>query len=198
MTDALEPADDRTRWRDRYADRGVEVEREPSAWVVGRLLSLPKNALVLDFAGGSGRHAAAVARSGRTAIVIDFVAGAVAAATARHTNVLGAVADVRAMPVRDASIDAIVVVSFLDRSLFPMIRSLLTPGGSLIYETFTLQHLDVVGRGKARGPRNAEYLLKPGELPYLVEPLDVVEHEECLVADGAGERHVARMVAIKR
>jgi hypothetical protein len=68
----------------------------------------------------------------------------------------------------------------------------------LIYETFTLEHLDVVARGKARGPRNAAYLLAPGELPLLAAPLDVVEHEECLVADGAGERHVARLVAVKR
>jgi SAM-dependent methyltransferase len=198
MTDAVEPVDDRTRWLDRYAERGVEIEREPSAWVVERVLSLPNDTRVLDFAGGSGRHAAVAAKSGKTAIVIDFIASAVASATARHSNVLGVVADVRDMPLRESSIDAIVVVSFLDRSLFPMIRSLLTPGGILIYETFTLRHLDVVERGKARGPRNAEYLLKPGELSELVEPLDIVEHEECLVSDSAGERHVARVVAVKQ
>ena len=102
------------------------------------------------------------------------------------------------MPLRESSVDAIVVVSFLDRSLFPMIRCLLNPGGTLIYETFTLQHLDVVNRGRARGPRNAEYLLEPGELRRLAAPLDVIEHEECLATDSAGERHVARLVAIKR
>lgn len=198
MTDAVEPVDDRARWLDRYADRGVETEREPSAWVVDRCLSLPKHALVLDLAGGSGRHATAVARSGRSAILIDFIAQAVAAGMARHTSILGTVGDVRAMPLRESSVDAIVVVSFLDRSLFPMIRRLLKPGGTLIYETFTLQHLDVVNRGKARGPRNAEYLLEPGELRRLAASLDVIEHEECLVTDSAGERHVARMVAIKR
>jgi len=198
MTDATEPIDDRTRWVDRYAERGVEIEREPSGWVVEQLWSLPKEALVLDLAGGSGRHAVAAARSGLTAIAMDFIAQAVAAATARSDNVLGVVADVREMPVRESSVDAILVVSFLDRSLFPTIRSLLTPGGTLIYETFTLGHLDVVKRGKARGPRNPEYLLEPGELPQLAAPLDVVEHEECLVVDSAGERHVARIVAIKR
>jgi SAM-dependent methyltransferase len=198
MTEAIEPIDDRTRWLDRYAERGVEGEREPSAWVVERCLALPSNSLVLDFAGGSGRHAAAVARTGRTVVVVDFIAQAVAAAAARHSNIHGAVADVRALPLREPSVDAIVVVSFLDRSLFQTIRQLLTPGGTLIYETFTLEHLEVIERGRARGPRNAEYLLKPGELPLLAAPLEVIEHEECLVADSAGERHVARMVAIKR
>ena len=114
MMDAAEPIDDRTRWLDRYAERGVETEREPSAWVVERLSSLPTNALVLDFAGGSGRHASAAAQTGRTSIVIDFIAQAVAAATARDPKVLGAVADVRAMPIRESAVDAIVVVSFLD------------------------------------------------------------------------------------
>lgn len=198
MTDAAEPIDDRTRWLHRYAERGVEEEREPSAWVVERCTTLRRDALVLDLAGGAGRHAAAVAQTGRTVVVIDFIDQAVAAAAARHPNILGAVADVRALPIREASVDAVVVVSFLNRSLFPAIQRLLTPGGSLVYETFTLQHLDVVKQGRARGPRNAEYLLKPGELPQLAAPLEIVEHEECLVADGAGERHVARLVAIKR
>lgn len=198
MTDTVEPIDDRTRWLDRYAVRGVEIEREPSAWVIERCESLPATALVVDLAGGAGRHAAAIARRGRTVIVIDFIAQAVAAAVARHRDTLGIVADVRAMPLRESSVDGVVVVSFLDRSLFPMIRRWLAPGGTLIYETFTRQHLGVVERGKARGPRNAEYLLEPAELPRLAAPLDVVEHEECLVTDGAGERHVARLVAIKR
>jgi SAM-dependent methyltransferase len=195
---AVEPIDDRTRWLDRYAERGVEIEREPSPWVVERCLSLPQQTLFVDVAGGSGRHAAAIAQQGRTAIVIDFVAQAVAAAAARHPNVYGVVADVRDMPVRAASVGAVVVVSFLDRSLFPLFREMLIPGGALIYETFTREHLRVVERGGARGPRNAEYLLDAGELLRLAAPLDVVEHSEGLAVDAAGERHVARLVAIKR
>ena len=198
MTDAVEPIDDRTRWLDRYAERGTEIEREPSRWVLERCLALPGDTVFIDLAGGSGRHAAAIAREGRAAIVIDFVPQAVAAAAARHPSVRGVVADVRAMPIRAGSVGAIVVVSFLDRLLFPMLRTLLQPGGALIYETFTREHLDVVERGRARGPRNAEYLLDSGELPRLAAPLTVVEHDEGLVVDGAGERHVARMVAIKR
>ena len=46
--------------------------------------------------------------------------------------------------------------------------------------------------------RNAAYLLEAGELPRLVAPLVVQEHEEGLVVDDAGERHVARVMAQKR
>jgi hypothetical protein len=54
-----------------------------------------------------------------------------------------------------------------------------------------------VASGAARGPRNPAYLLEPGELPNLVRPLVVREHEEGLIVDDAGERHVARVLALR-
>ena len=189
---------DRAHWRDRYRERGCELDRNPSDWVVDRCRALPPHALVLDLAGGSGRNAAAIARTGRRVIVMDFVFAAVEGATGRDDRIVGLVADARACPLRPNSVDAIVCVSFLDRSVFPTLATLLTAGGTLVYETFTRAHLDVVARGRARGPRNPEYLLEPGELRTLVAPLDVSEYEERLLSDSAGERHVARAVATKR
>jgi SAM-dependent methyltransferase len=165
--------------------------------VIDRCLTLPPSAVIVDVAGGTGRHAAALAEQGRTVIVIDFVEHAVARAVARHSRVLGVVADVRAFPLRPASVEAIVCVSFLDRSLFPVFANLLRPNGVLVYETFTRAHLDVVARGHARGPKNPAFLLERDELPALVAPLIVTEHEESLVVDAAGERHVARVMAVK-
>ena len=107
-------------------------------------------------------------------------------------------ADAGSLPLAEGSCDAIVCVSFLDRSLFKVFADTLKPGGVLVYETFTRAHLDVVARGGARGPRNPAYLLEPGELPTLVAPLVVLEHEEGLSVDDAGERHVARVMAVKR
>jgi len=89
-------------------------------------------------------------------------------------------------------------VSFLDRSIFPALIRAIAPGGALVYETFTVPHLDVVRRGAARGPRNVAYLLEAGEIARLVAPLEIQEHEEGLVVDDAGERYVARVMAIKR
>jgi SAM-dependent methyltransferase len=190
--------DDRAHWLERYSARGCELDRHPSDWVVDRCRALPQRALVLDLAGGSGRNAAAIARTGRSVIVMDFVFAAVQAATARADRIAGLVADVRACPLRADSVDAIVCVSFLDRSIFPLLATLLTAGGILVYETFTREHLDVVARGRARGPRNPTYLLEPGELRTLVAPLEVSEYDERLIIDDGGERHVARAVAIKR
>jgi SAM-dependent methyltransferase len=198
MTGTVEPRDDRGHWESRYQERGGELDRAPSAWVIERCRTLASTATIVDLAGGTGRHAGALAGSGRTVVVVDFIPRAVAAAVARRHGVTGIVADVRALPLRARSIDAIVCVSFLDRTIFPALVDVLAPGGILVYETFTVAHLDVAEHGRARGPRNAAYLLGPGELLTLVAPLEVQEHEEALVVDDAGERHVARVMAVKR
>ena len=197
MTDAHQGGD-RAHWETRYRERSAEPERSPSQWVIERCLELPPTALIVDVAGGAGRHAGPLTERGRTVVVIDFIERAVERAVARHPRVLGAVADARALPLRPESVDAIVCVSFLDRSLFTVFANVLRPNGVLVYETFTRAHLDVVARGLARGPRNPAFLLEPNELPALVAPLRVAEHEENLVVDAAGERHVARVMAVKQ
>jgi len=199
MSDPADRRDDRAHWDSRYAssDDDADLRRAPSPWVLERCLALPPRAPIVDLAGGVGRHAEPLARAGRTVILVDFIARAVAAGVARGSSVLGLVADTRALPFRAASLDAIVCVSFLDRALFPVLATLLRPGGVLVYETFTLEHLELVASGRVRGPRNAAYLLAPGELPRLVAPLVVREAQEGRVIDAAGERHVARVVAVR-
>ena len=197
MNTGLDSLGDRAEWNARYQERGSEPDRAPSGWVIERCARLPSNALVVDLAGGTGRHAEPIARTGRTVIVVDFVHRAVAAAVSRNERIFGVTADASSLPFAKASCDAIVCVSFLDRSLFAVLAELLKPGGALVYETFTRSHLDLVASGRARGPRNPAYLLEHGELPTLVAPLVVHEHEEALVVDDAGERHVARVMALK-
>jgi len=189
---------ERDEWDARYREREGESAHAAWPWVIDCCASLPADALILDLAGGTGRHAEPIARGGRTVIVMDFVHRAVAAAVARSERILGVVADASALPFAPESFDAIVCVSFLDRSLFALFAGMLKPGGALVYETFTLAHLDVVARGNARGPRSAGYLLEAGELATLVSPLVVQEHDEGLVVDDAGERHVARVMALKQ
>ena len=198
MSAAHDSRRERNDWDARYRERGREVDHAPSQWVIDRCATCAVDALILDLAGGTGRHAEPIARGGRTVVVTDFVHRAVATALARYERILGVVADGSALPFAPESFDAIVCVSFLDRSLFKLFAKMLRPGGMLVYETFTRAHLEVVARGRARGPRNATYLLEAGELATLVSPLIVEEHDEGLVVDDAGERHVARVMARKR
>ena len=197
MSGAHDSRRERDEWDARYRERARESDLA-SRWVIEQCAALPVDALILDLAGGIGRHAEPIARGGRTVILTDFVHRAVAAAVARDERILGVVADASALPFQTESFDAIVCVSFLDRSLFKTFVEMLKPGGVLVYETFTRAHLDVVARGRARGPRNAAFLLEAGELATLVSPLVVQEHDEGLVVDDAGERQVARVMARKR
>ena len=198
MSGRLDSRSERDEWDARYRERGSESDRAPSRWVIEHCATLPADAVILDLAGGTGRHAEPIARTGRTVVCLDFVYRAVAAATARYDRILGVVADAIALPFARQAFDAIVCVSFLDRALFDVFAEMLKPGGVLVYETFTRAHLDVIGRGRAHGPRNAAYLLAAGELPTLVSPLVIQEYDERLVVDDAGERHVARVMALKR
>lgn len=198
MSGTHESRRERDEWDARYRERGNESDHAASRWVVERCATLPADALVLDVAAGTGRHAEPIVRGGPTVIATDFVYRAVSAATARSKRILGVVADARALPFRREVFDAIVCVSFLDRALFVAFSEMLKPGGVLVYETFTRAHLDVVARGGARGPQNPAFLLEADELPALVSPLVVQEHDERLVVDGAGERHVARVRALKQ
>ena len=194
--DGSAPRDDRAHWDAKHRERR-RTSDVPSPWVIDRCLVLPPTATIVDVAGGAGRHARALTDYGKRVVLMDFVEHAVRDAIA-GTRVIGLVADVAELPLRAESVDAIVCVNFLDRSAFQAFATALAPGGVLVYETFTAAHLDVVARGRAHGPRNPDYLLASDELPRLVAPLVVEEHEEALVVDAAGERHVARVMAFKR
>ena len=76
------------------------------------------------------------------------------------------------LPFRPSTYDVIVVVHYLHRPLFPALIEALTPGGLLVYETFTRAQ---AARGK---PTNPDFLLEPGELLDLVRPLEVLASRE--------------------
>jgi SAM-dependent methyltransferase len=200
MTDPS--AADRDRWERRWTEALVERAaaaraHAPSAWVVARALELPADALVVELACGDGRHARALAAAGRRVLAVDFVERAVRAAAATR-GVHGVVADAGRLPFAPGTLDAIVLVNFLDRALFPTLAALLRPGGALVYETYTRAQLALAAAGRAPAPRSARYLLEPGELPALVSPLAVTARREGLVVDDAGERCVSSVVAVRR
>jgi SAM-dependent methyltransferase len=188
-------ADDRTKWTAKYA-HATGADRASSPWVMARALALPDDALILDVAAGLGRHAIPLAARGRRVIALDFVERAVRLTTWGGPTVMGVVADARHLPFRDRSVDAVLCTYYLNREVFAAVARLLRPGGTLIAETYTTRHLDLVAAGRARGPRDRAVLLAPGELRQLVAPLRVVEGYEGRVEDVAGERETAGVVAV--
>jgi tellurite methyltransferase len=186
------PPHDRAHWTTRYGDS--RDPGQPSPWVIDRCLELPVSDVIVDLACGLGRHARALVERGRTVIAVDWAEQAVRVAS-EWRRVIGVVADASALPVGEASLDALLCVNYLDRVHFAGCLRLLRPGGHLVYETYTVDHLALVEAGRAHGPRNPAYLLQRGELRRLVEPLTVIAEREALVDDAAGVRHCASIVA---
>ncbi len=150
----------------------------PCSWLVENADLLPRSGRALDLACGGGRHAFLLGAVGLEVDAFDVDAekvseiAAIAAQTrvrvhARVVDLETGVAD-----LGDTLYDIILVIHYLHRPLFPVILKALKPGGILLYETFTL---DQARRGK---PTNPTFLLTPGELPRLVEPLEVIRQRE--------------------
>lgn len=186
----------RAEWAARYAafDR---AERKPSRWILQRAEALAPGSLVCDIAGGSGRHAFPLAELGHRVMLLDFVEQAIRIAMRRAAGVHGIVADAKALPLREGSFDAVVVTNFLDRDLFPSLVALLKPGGRLLYETYTTEHVALIAAGLASAPRSARYLLQAGELRHLVAPLSILAYREGDIEDEAGRRACASVEAVK-
>ena len=187
-------AQDREKWEELYASR-ARADRPPSSWILRTVAGLPNELPLVDIAGGTGRHAVPLARLGRRVVMVDIAALAVATARAAALAIDGVIADVANLPLSAARFGVVLVSNFLDRTIFPDLVRLVAPGGFLVYETYTTEHLALVNRGLARGPTSTEYLLRPGELRELAAPLTVIEYREGEVTDEAGRRHCARLLA---
>ncbi len=135
---------------------------------------------VLDLACGRGRHALAAAALGLDVLAVDrSVAGLAELAAAARTlpgriETLAVDLEQETPPdLPGAPYSAILVFRYLHRPLAPAITSWLSPGGLLLYETFTTEQ-----RALGWGPTRDAFLLEPGELPRLFPGLIVERFEE--------------------
>lgn len=180
----------------------VDGAAPASPWFLAqraRLIEAARYGPVLDLACGRGRHALAAAALGVRTLAIDRDQAALHAlqseAARRGLSALcGLRADLETshgIPVKPNSCGAILVFRFLFRPLAPVISAALAPGGLLLYETFT-----VAQRALGNGPRRAEFLLEPGELPTLFPDLEPLEHWEGR-SEGPPPECIARLAARK-
>ena len=142
---------------------------------------------------GFGRHALYLAARGLEVTAFDRDAAKIESlravagrldfpVDARVTDLEGGVVDLGAERYA-----LVLVIHYLHRPLFPAIRDALAPGGLLLYETFTEAQ---ASRGR---PSSPAHLLKTGELPHLVAPLEVLRERE-----GECEGRVVASVAARR
>lgn len=166
----------------------------PVAWLTDHRHLLPSAGTALDVACGRGRHALWLAAQGFRVTAVDrdgkALDGLGEAARRRGLwEVVTAVLDLesRGSVLPADAFDVVVAVHYLHRALFPRLIDALRPGGVLVYETFTTAQ---AARGK---PTNPDFLLHPGELLHLIQPLVVLASRE----GEFGGRDVASVVARK-
>ncbi|RPI92330.1 MAG: class I SAM-dependent methyltransferase, partial [Chloroflexi bacterium] len=104
-------------------------------------------ARALELACGLGHNAIWLAEQGYTVDALDISLQGLRHACAtmqrrgvRGVNFIAADLDHFALPVY--AYDLLIVFRFLDRDLFPAIRSCVRPGGRVIYETLNVRHLE--------------------------------------------------------
>lgn len=182
--------DDRERWEAAHAPRRPAAA--PAAFLVEHADLLPPGR-TLDLAAGTGRNAIFLAARGHHVIAVDVARAALVQVRAGDARVACVQMDLDAPGVRPGAIDAVVVVSFLDRRLFTAVADWLRPGGMLLWDTFLLEQRDV------GHPRNPDFLLRRGELTdRLRDAFDVLAAREGRVDEVSGPAFRSGVVARRR
>ncbi len=127
---------------------------------------------------GYGRHTALLAQTGFTVFGIDRDSAGVQH-TMRTLRDKGLSAS---LWVADLEIsewpmgfccDLVLCTRFLQRSLWPVLRRVVAPGGFVIYETFLTSQ-----RRLGWGPRSSAHLLESGELGGVFDDWELWHYEE--------------------
>jgi 2-polyprenyl-3-methyl-5-hydroxy-6-metoxy-1,4-benzoquinol methylase len=183
----------RQRWDERYAVFSPEDRREPTPFVVACLPQLPQQGKALDVAAGAGRHSLALAQHGLQVDAVDISCQGLRLAQQRAkaagVSIRFIVADIERPWLPQRRYEVILVSFFLYRSLFPLIKERLQPGGWLIYETLTTAQQ--IGCGDQ--PIQRGFLLEPDELRAAFADFEILFYAE---ADH-GDRTTAQLLARK-
>ena len=155
--------DDQIRWdRQHGEDHGIPAPSRFLQEIIdsGHWTISPGSAL--DVATGKGGNALFLATRGFqvTAIDISAVGLEEGRKRARDNSLLidWQQADLENVQFAVAEYDLIVNINYLQRSLIPLLKSALKPGGHMIFETY------LIDQQTAGHPKNPDYLLNRNEL----------------------------------
>ena len=165
---------DKERWNQKYQTKDYIAGKEPVPFLKQHVELLPKGT-ALDLAMGEGRNGVYLATKGYEVTGIDIsevgLRKAEALAAEQGVKITTQVADLEQYKLSPDTYDVIVCTYYLQRDLFPQIKSALKPGGMAVVETFTLGHKNY----QPKFPE--EFLLKPNELLDLLKGLTVIRYQ---------------------
>ncbi len=153
MTSTTHP--DRERWNRRYRESGPGSGAFPTApaeWLTSHeeLLSAQPKGRALDVACGNGRNAVYLARLGFEVDALDISEVAIEwlgeKVRREDLPVHKRWSDLADETLSPESYQVVVNVNYLERKILPALAAALVPGGLLFFQSFTRDHIDVLGR----------------------------------------------------
>lgn len=188
--------DDRARWDARWAEGDPLDPDRPSAVVRDADPWLPADGWALDLACGTGRNALYLAERGLRVVAVDLSGRALhrlgRRAAERDLPIQPVQADLGRFAVRPGRFRVVVNTRFLLRDAFSLIREALAPGGLLVFETFNVDEIELLG-----GDLRRAYTLGRGELRRAFEDFEPLVYEEGVLPRPEGDRGLARLIARK-
>jgi tellurite methyltransferase len=192
--------DERNSWNAKFSS-GSHTSLEPdpllvSAWsdYIEPLLGSSDQKRALDVAGGVGRHAIYLAERGWQTTLIDVSDKGIELARnnaqQRRLNIDLRNDDLRFAELGSETYDLILIFFYLQRELFPALIRALSPGGILIYKTYTQEHPRLSG---GKGPTHPMHLLETNELLRAFSSLHVLFYHETV-----NEKGLAELIAHKK
>lgn len=166
---------DKERWNNKYQTENYLFGRDPIPFLTAHIDLLPKGK-ALDLAMGEGRNGVYLATQGFKVTGIDIsetgLKKAQNLAAEKGASLTTVVADLEQYTISPNSYDVIICTYFLQRDLFPKITAALKPGGMVLFETYTIDHLQY------RPKFNRTFLLERNELLTLLPGLQVLQYQE--------------------
>lgn len=178
---------DAIKWNERYRS---EAFHGPRDFLIEQAHYLPERGLALDIATGLGGNAGFLIERGLRVIGVDVSEVGLRRAKDRWPALMAAAIDLARYRWPPCSFDLILNFYYCQRDLWPTFRSLLKPGGVLIFESLTIETLRV------RPDYQPDYLLQPDELRRAFADWNVLVYREGWIEMKArSPRAVASLVA---
>jgi SAM-dependent methyltransferase len=166
---------DLEKWNQKYGASDCLAGRDPCEWLASNANLLGTAGRALDLAMGEGRNAIYAASLGYDVLGVDIsdigVRRANDLAHQRGLTIQTEVTDLDHYTLPENAFDLILCFYFLDRRLYPQIRRGLKPGGLVLFETFSVGHLQYSSFKK-------EWVLEPNELVREFMDLHILRYRE--------------------
>lgn len=173
-------------WNERYAAPEFAYGKAPNVFLASRLPDFPAGRILFP-AEGEGRNAVFAARLGWDVHAFDYSEAArmkaLQLAKEHAVKLQYIVADARELDYEPESFDAIAIIFAHFPPSFRMHchqvwDRLLKPGGVLLLEAFSKDHLRYNADGRAGGPREADLLYDVAELEAAFGHYKIMESRE--------------------